>query len=70
MCNPPETTIKTDVVGPSYPTSNASVSGFAPWSNANNGHTSDVVYATATPPNPNGASTGPSFGPIVVAGAP
>jgi hypothetical protein len=61
MCNPPETEIQVMAVGPNAPTSDAAVAGSSAWSNPSNGRTSDGLYASATPLNPNGASTGPNF---------
>lgn len=57
MCNPPETSTASASVGPNYPTTNASVSGYDTWTNPSNGYASDTVYTTVTPPDPNGATT-------------
>ncbi|HEY3233705.1 MAG TPA: hypothetical protein VGJ84_03255, partial [Polyangiaceae bacterium] len=61
MCNPPQTEIQVVSVGPNYAATNAPLPNLPSWTNPANGYASDGQYATAAPPNPNGAVTGPKF---------
>ncbi len=57
-CNPPDTRVVTSTIV-SYPGSSAATSGLLPWTSPDQGWLSDTVYASASPANPGGASSGP-----------
>jgi hypothetical protein len=58
-CNPPETTELTATVGPQYADDASHSSGSIEWTSPGAANDADGASASATPPNPAGATTGP-----------
>jgi hypothetical protein len=58
-CNPPETAELTATVGPQYPDGASHSSGSIEWTSPGAANDADGASASATPPNPAAATTGP-----------
>lgn len=58
-CNPPESVDLTVTVGPQYPSLAGNTSGDLTWTSPDSAGAADSSSASATPPNPSGATTGP-----------